>query len=140
MKGQVSVESVMLVGVSTLLLIPVTYLFYTFLQGSSVEIVENSVDRIGKSFVQNTNRMYFLGKHAKIVVDYTFPEEIINMTTDDNKSVSFQIETNRGVYWMSYAFETEIRANFTERDWSAGDKRYEFKTMAGGDVVSIRRI
>ncbi|MBT3408270.1 hypothetical protein HN415_06335, partial [Candidatus Woesearchaeota archaeon] len=60
-KGQVSIETIFIVGISTILLMPAMYLFYEFLSQSSEDIISNQIDNIGNTFAENERKMYYYG-------------------------------------------------------------------------------
>jgi hypothetical protein len=136
-KGQGATETVMVIVVASALLIPATYLFYSFLAGTSQEILEKNLDRIGKSFIEHSNLVYHYGKDTKIIVSYAFPGGIENMSIEGTELL-FTFTKDGVTQQRSYNLIQDIDANFTQGDWSEGDKLFEFKAV--GDGVSIRRI
>ena len=61
------------------------------------------------------------------------------MTVEDNALV-FGIVSD-GVYKERVFFMGKnVSASFSQDDWLEGDKTFEFKTVQGGEVVSIRRV
>ena len=139
-RGQVSIETLFVVGISTILLIPAMYLFYDFLSVSSEEIVSNQIQQIGKSFVENSKKMYYYGDKSKIIVDYSFPDNIENMSIDDTNTLIFNISTKEGFKEYTFRFGINVTGIFNKTHFNRGYKSFEFKTINGGDLVSIKYV
>jgi hypothetical protein len=140
MKGQVSIEAIFIIGLATALILPASLLFYQFLMGSSADIRENTTTRIGKSFVENANLVYNYGAQAKITVELTFPDFITNMTVYNKSMLSISVHSEHGDEDYVFFFRQNVSAVFTEEDWAQGTRSFEFRTVSGGDEVSIHRI
>jgi len=137
--GQASVETIFVISLSTFMLIPASYMFYQFLVTSSDEIMSNQIDTIGRSFVENANLMYNYGNYARITIDYSFPDNIRNMSVSGNILV-FSVGTKDGVKDHNFVFNINVTGSFVEEDWIAGDKTFLFETIRGGDSVLITKI
>jgi len=137
MKGQISLETIVIIGISTALLIPSGMIFYEFLMKSTSDIQDSNIDRIGKSFVDNAAKMYNYGDRARIRVDYSFPDNIVNMSIQNNNMLVFKVKTDVGENEYVYFFAHNATGTYTQDDWT-GDKTYEFECRC--DYVSIRRI
>ena len=129
-RSQVSVETVILFGFITLMLIPASYMFFEYLVKSTDHIIQNRVQQIGKGFVENANLM----------VDYSFPKNILNITIDNNDIMIITIQTQEAQVPMPFVFGLNVTGYFNESTWTEGDKSFEFKTLPGGDAVSIRMV
>jgi len=139
-KAQYSLETLFVISISSVLLLPAIYLFYDFVVESTEGIVENQISRIGNSFVENANLVYNYGNEARIVADFNFPENILNMSLEQNRSLVFVIQTNNGKEDHLYSFGINVTADFQEEDYNYGKKSFEFQTIRGGELVSIRRV
>ncbi len=139
-RGQYSLETVFVIGISSVLLLPAVYLFYDFVVQSTDGIVQNQITSIGQDFTDNANLVYNYGDEARIVADYSFPDKIVNMSIENNRSLLFQVEGRNGVKSFMFFFDFDVFGNFTANDWNVGKKSFEFRTIDRGDAVSITRV
>ncbi len=139
-RAQVSVETVILFGFITLMLIPASALVYNYLIKSTDDIIQNRAMQIGRGFVENANLMYNYGEKAKIVADYNFPDHIVNMTIEHGDTLIITIETHTGLDPLIFNLGLNVTGSFNESTWSEGYKSFEFKTLPGGDAVSVRMV
>lgn len=139
-RAQYSLETLFVIGVSSVLLLPAIYLFYDFILQSTDGIVQNQITHIGQDFVENANIVYNYGSDARIVADYSFPDKITNMSIEENRSLLFQVEGRNGIKSFMFFFGINVTANLSKIDYGVGKKSFEFMTIDGGDAVSIRRV
>jgi hypothetical protein len=135
--GQVSLETIFVVGISTILLIPATYLFYEFLSQSSEDIISNQIDNIGNTFSENARKMYYYGNNAKIKVDFSFPDKIENMSIERNSYLIINVNTQNGLKEFIYPFKVNTSGTFNESHFHQGHQSFEFKTIKQGEQVLI---
>jgi len=135
MKAQVSVETVILIGLATALLLPAMYIFYEFLVKSTRDIQDIHVTRLGESIVENSNKMWAYGNRARTEIKLTFPENILNMSVDNLRVLAISANTAAGTRDYTFLFNHDVNASFTESDWQPGIKTIKFETR--GDQVFI---
>lgn len=139
-KSQVSVETLFIVGISTILLIPASYLFYEFLSKSSEEIISNQIDHIGNRFVENSRKMYYYGNNAKIQIDFIFPDKIHNMSIEQNNLLIIEVNTQYGIKEFTYPLKINVTGTFNESHYGKGHQSFEFKTINRGEQILITPI
>jgi len=139
-KAQVSVETVMVVGLSFLLIIPATFMLYEFLLNGADDIKNTHITQIGQSFQDNANLIYRLGDKAKIIVQYSFPDSITNMSVDNSNILVITADTGTGPQAYIFEFGHNVSANFIKEDWQKGNKDFEFRAINRGEEVSIKRV
>jgi len=138
-RGQAAVETVLVIVLATAMLIPASYLFYIFLSDTSTEIAQKNIGRIGRSFIEHVNLVYHYGENAKVVVSYSFPPGIDNMSIE-GKQMMFEYASNGEMMTELFNLGRNTTSSFTDTDWSEGEKSFEFRTEPGGGTVSIKRI
>lgn len=137
--GQFSIETLFIIGISAAFLIPMFVIFYDFLASSSDNIIQNQVQQLAQSFIDNANLIYNYGRGAMIVVDFTFPDRIVNMSIENNDTLVFRSQGRNGMVDNVYAFGINATGQFTQADWGKGKHSFEFRYIEGGDYVSIKR-
>jgi hypothetical protein len=136
-KGQVSIETIFIVGISTILLMPAMYLFYEFLSQSSEDIISNQIDNIGNTFAENARKMYYYGNNAKINVDFSFPDKIYNMSIEQNSYLIINVNTQNGIKEFMFPLKINATGTFNESHFHQGYQSFEFKTIKQGEQVLI---
>ncbi len=138
-KAQSSVETLIVLGIASAMLLPAAYMFYSFLLHSTAEIVEAQVNSIGHSFLENANLVYNYGTNAKVTAEYEFPDRILNMTLEKNRLV-FYVDLGTGERSYEYPFSHNVTGTFNESAYSQGKKTFEFATILRGESVLIQKI
>jgi hypothetical protein len=139
-RGQFSVETIFIIAISSAFLIPMMYFFYDFLTSSSDGIVQNQLARLGQGFIDTANTVYNYGDGTKIVVDYSFPDKILNMSIQNNDTLVFKTGSKSGPMDLSFPFGINVTGNFSPSDYATGRKEFEFLCIDRGERVSVRRI
>jgi len=83
--------------------------------------------------------VYYYGNKAKVIVDFSFPDKIHNMSIENNVLV-FKVGSQNGVKEYTYRFNINVTGTFNDTHFSKGYKSFEFNTINRGEVVSIRSI
>jgi hypothetical protein len=139
-RAQYSVETLFVVGISAALLIPMMFLFYSFLLSSSDNILKNQVEQTASAFVQDANLVYNYGPGAMLVLDISLPDRIVNMSIDNKDTLAIRMQTGDGVSDYSYPFGINVTGTFAPGDYIRGKKSFRFTYQEQGDLVSIERI
>jgi hypothetical protein len=138
MKGQFSLETLFIIGISMMFLIPVLWIFYNYIGSSSDQIVENQVSQFGQQFLDTVNEVYNYGDKALLQAQMTVPERVINMSIEDETLVILS-QTVHGEVYTTYPLGVNITGTFDQIDYNPGMKTYEFYCCGGGNV-SFRRV
>ncbi len=96
MKSQVSFEYLLIMGFVTIMLIPLTILYYTYTSNSSDEIITSQVNQIANKIVDAAEYVYFLGEPSQTTIKAYIPNKIVGASLD-NKEVLFNVSVKGGV-------------------------------------------
>ncbi len=138
-RGQTSVEFLLLVGLVSLVLMASLTLLLNFARSSTDEIVINQIDTIGKKITDNAEMLSVYGYPARRVLDFSFPENLNNLTIAGGKTLYFNVALTERTTYMGFYSNANISANFSESDFTKGDKRFLLKVSECEDKVMIER-
>ena len=96
MKGQISVEYLLIIGFVAVITVPLIILYYTYTSDSSDEIITSQIDQIARKIVDSAESVYFLGSPSQTTVKVYIPNQIKGASLD-NKEVLFNVSTRTGV-------------------------------------------
>lgn len=113
-KAQSSLEYLLIVALTFMIIIPTTYLFYSYSKESSQEISDAQITKLGKSIVDAAESIFYSGKGSKTVLELNVPDNIGSVAIIDGRELVFNITTNFGaseVVFFSSVNITTISSN-----------------------------
>lgn len=87
----------MIVALTFAIIVPTTYLFYSYSKESGEEIVDAQITKIGKSIVDAAESIFYSGQGSKTVLELNIPDSIDGASIIDGKELVFNMTTNIGV-------------------------------------------
>ena len=132
--GQAATEYLMIAAFIGVLIIPATFLYYSYAQETSKQIDAIQIDRFGRNIVSTAERFYYHGHPSTIQLEETLPANIVNMTIefspaslDDPTDTYLLVVTLRGNKGenVSFGFPTDVVLNgtFGPRSLTPGKKK-----------------
>ena len=127
-KGQVSVETVLVVSVITVFVLAAGYVFYSYSQLSQYELSEVQIKNFGNEIVSAVERVQYMGESSLLVVQGRLPGDIvsINLSNDWDNGVNelfFVRSVDGQLTEYVYSFDVNVNSTFFEEDHSAGFKQ-----------------
>lgn len=145
-KAQVAVETLMVLGIIMLLLLPATYLFFNFINTSSQQIVNAQLNQVGKTMVSNAEMLYYYGRGASIIVEFQVPHQVTSIKIEENTqletpyySLVFFLNTDREKVFVSPVRLVTAPGTNLNADPLEGRKVFKL-TNSDGKTISIQRI
>jgi uncharacterized protein (UPF0333 family) len=86
-RGQVSMEYMMIVGFSLLLIIPIIAIYGLERQGMNTQVAVEQASNIGRKVTDASETVYYLGKPAKTTLKIYMPAYIENITISDREII-----------------------------------------------------
>ena len=83
-KAQVAVETLIVVGIIMLLLMPAMYLFFNFINTSSQQILDAQINDIGKAIIKNAEALYYYGRGSAITLNFEFSDQITDIIIEEH--------------------------------------------------------
>ena len=96
-KGQSSVEYILIVALTFALIIPATYLFYTYSKDSGQEVTDAQITQIGKSIVDTAETIYYSGIGSKTILEMNVPEAITSAVIIEGRELVFNVTSEIGI-------------------------------------------
>lgn len=96
MKGQLSVEHLVIVGLSLVVIIPATFLLLKYAESTSDMVNSEKIKNIGDILVYNGRNVYYKGPGNLISVDLVLPDVIKNITLSSGSELVIGYRTLQG--------------------------------------------
>jgi hypothetical protein len=133
-KAQISVEYLIVLGLSLALIITASYIFYMYSKSSNDNVVKSEITNIGKQILTNAESIYSLGQGSKIRLDLNIPEEVKEIEVLDNSELVIVSAFGPNVH--ESVFFSDIPINGTI-DNSAGSLRNFSIGPVGPGTISV---
>jgi hypothetical protein len=137
-KSQSSVEFIVIVGISMVVLMFSSVLLFNYSRYSTGSILNSRVNEIGQSMVTNANIIYELGPPAKTVIEYNFPPLIDNISIVNDHLLSIRTSILVNSSYSGYDSPVKLNASFKKEDFTQGRKRFVFEAF--DNHVEIKRL
>lgn len=95
--SQVSMEYLFIVALTFAIMIPAAYLFFNYSRGSTQEISDAQIIKLGRSVVDASETIFYSGQGSRTVLDLNIPKGISSVLIIDGKELVFNITTSFGV-------------------------------------------
>ena len=96
-KGQSSLEYLLVVALTFAVIVPATYLLYNYSKESSQEISDARVMQIGRTIVDTSESIFYNGQGSKTVLEINVPDNVKTALIIDGREIVFNITTSFGV-------------------------------------------
>lgn len=95
--SQVSLEYILIVALTFAIIIPTTYLFYSYSKESSQEITDAQITKLGRGIVDSSETIFYSGVGSKTTLDINLPDNIENVLIIDGRELVFNVTTTFGI-------------------------------------------
>ena len=96
-KGQSSLEYLLIVALTFAIIVPTTYLFYNYSKESSLQINDAQITRLGRNIVDSAESIFYSGQGSKTVLELNVPDNTASAVIIDGRELVFNITTDFGV-------------------------------------------
>ncbi len=138
--AQASMEYVMIAGFVALVIIPTTFLFYSYASDSAEEIDRAQIDKFGRDVVSTAETVYYLGEPSRIIVSERLPKNVNNVSilydaTSGTYLFSISALSDGSAYAYTFPTKVNLFGVFGSEDFNSGIKnvRLEAKKDASGN-------
>lgn len=97
LKGQSSLEYLLIVALTFAIIVPTTYLFYSYSRESSQEITDAQTTKLGRSILDTAESIFYSGQGSKTVLELNVPANVGSASIIDGKELVFNITTSFGI-------------------------------------------
>lgn len=109
--SQSSLEYLLVVALTFAIIVPTTYLFYSYSKESSQEIADAQVTKLGKSIIDTAETIFYSGQGSKTTLELNIPNNVGSVTIIDGRELVFNITTNFGVSEVVFFSSTNLTAS-----------------------------
>ena len=142
--GQSSMEYLLVVALTFVIIVPTTYLFYSYSKESSTELSDAKITQLGRSIIDAAESIYYSGEGSKTVLELNMPDNIESAIIIDGRELVFNIKTGFGV--SEIVFFSSVTITTTPSDCngnicnlpelgSPGLKKIKIESIPGGSVI-----
>ena len=96
-KAQSSLEYLLIVALTFMIIIPATYLFYNYSKESSQEISDAQITKLGRSIVDTAESIFYSGQGSKTTLQLNVPDNVYSAMIIDGRELVFNTTTSFGV-------------------------------------------
>lgn len=96
-KAQISVEYLIIIGISLGILIPGGYFFYNYSRTSNEGTTRSQITQIGTTFITTAESIYSLAEGSMVTLDFRYPKNIREVYILDGKEVVIRYELSSGM-------------------------------------------
>lgn len=75
-RGQVSIETLMILSLALLILIPASLIFFNYAQDSSAEVMSGQINMLGTNIMNKAEEMFVLGPNSWTTITVSIPSEV----------------------------------------------------------------
>ncbi|MFC1648090.1 hypothetical protein ACFL1B_01390 [Nanoarchaeota archaeon] len=97
MRGQVSLEYLLVTGFAFIFIIPIIALYYSQSSQLNEDITSAQADRIASEIVEAANEVYYLGEPSKKTLTAYMPENVKSITFQES-SISIRVDSSSGEF------------------------------------------
>ena len=120
-KAQVSVEYLIIIGLSFAILIPGGYFFYNYSKSSNDGTIRTQITQIGTSMITSSESIYGLSEGSLVTLDLRYPSNIRDVYILSGNELVIKYELSSGMNEAVFFSKVELSGNFTYPRPSSGD-------------------
>ncbi len=109
-KAQSSLEYLLVVALTFMIIVPTAYLFYNYSKESGQEITDAQITKIGRGIVDAAELIFYSGQGSKTVLELNVPENIDSALIIDGRELVFNVTTASGVSEIVFFSSVNITA------------------------------
>ncbi len=120
-KAQVSVEYLIIIGVSFAILIPGGYFFYNYSKSSNDATIRTQITQIGTAMITSAESIYGLSEGSLVTLDLRYPSNIRDIYILGGNELVIKYELSSGMNDAVFFSKVSLSGNYTYPRPIAGD-------------------
>ncbi|HLD04123.1 MAG TPA: hypothetical protein VJG90_00230 [Candidatus Nanoarchaeia archaeon] len=138
MRGQVSVEYLVILGVVLVIMVPAGLLLFERAKQTTDQIASSQIIRIGNDLVNGIIAVYSLGRNSWTTLEVNFPDNAQEFYVNNDNELVVEFDTNKGtsqaIFFTDIRLETPFNGNIT-KEFHSGT--FKIKIISQGDSVFL---
>lgn len=111
--AQSSIEYLLVIALTFTLIVPTTYLFYTYSKESGQEIADAQITKLGRAIVDTAVLIFYSGQGSKTLLELNIPDNIVSAEIIDGRELVFNMTTTFGVSEIVFFSSVNITTDTT---------------------------
>jgi hypothetical protein len=112
-KAQISVEYLIIIGLSLAILVPGGYFFYGYSRSSNEGTIRTQVSQIGTTMITTAESIYGLAEGSMVTIDMRYPKNIREVYFLDGKELIIRYELSSGMNDAVFFSKINLTGNYT---------------------------
>lgn len=112
-KAQVSVEYLIIIGLSFSILIPGGYFFYNYSKNSNEGTIRTQITQIGTAMITSAESIYGLSEGSLVTLDLRYPPNIRDIYILGGKELVIKYELSSGMNEAVFFSKVTLSGNYT---------------------------
>jgi len=112
-KAQISVEYLIVIGISLAILIPGAYFFYNYSKNSNEGTVRSQITQLGYSIITTSESIYGLAEGSMVTLDLHYPKNVRDVYILEGKELVIKYELSSGMNEAVFFSKTNLTGNYT---------------------------
>jgi len=135
-KAQVSVEYLIIIGISFAILIPAGYFFYNYSKSSNDATIRTQITQIGNSIITSAESIYGLSEGSLVTLELRYPQNIRDVYILDGKELVIKYELSSGMNEAVFFSKIILSGDYNYTSYNATG-RVECSTLPCGSSSII---
>ncbi|MGV8171379.1 MAG: hypothetical protein ACP5OA_01665 [Candidatus Woesearchaeota archaeon] len=115
-KAQISVEYLIVIGISLAILVPGGYFFYSYSKNSNEDAIRSQMTQLGYSLITTAESIYGLAEGSMITLDLNYPKNIREIYVLDGKELIIRYELSSGMNEAVFFSKTNLSGEYIYPD------------------------
>jgi uncharacterized protein (UPF0333 family) len=120
-KAQVSVEYLIIIGISFAILIPGGYFFYNYSKSSNDATIRTQITQMGTAIITSAESIYGLSDGSLVTLDLRYPKNVRDVYVLGGNELIIKYELSSGMNDAVFFSKVALSGNFTYPRPISGD-------------------
>ena len=112
-RAQVSVEYLIIIGISFAILIPGGFFFYKYSQTSNEATIRSQITQVGNAILTNAESIYGLADGSLVTLDLRYPKNVRDVYILDGNELVIRYEVSSGINEAVFFSKVTLAGNYT---------------------------
>lgn len=109
--SQSSLEYLLVVALTFAIIIPTTYLFYSYSRESRIEIADAQIIKLGRGIIDASETIFYSGQGSKTTIEVNVPDNVESAVLIDGRELVFNVTTDFGMSEIVFFSSVNLTAN-----------------------------
>lgn len=111
-RAQISVEYLIIIGISLAILLPGGYFFYNYSRSSNEGSIRSQIAQVGTNFITTAESIYGLADGSMVTLDLRYPSNIREVYILDGKEIIIRYELSSGMNEAVFFSRINMTGNY----------------------------